>query len=66
MRDNAPSIIVVHNHPSGDPPPSREDVSVTEDLVEAGKLLSVDVLDHVVIGSGGRFVSMNERRMGFK
>ncbi len=66
VRDNAPSIIVVHNHPSGDPTPSREDVSVTEDLVEAGKLLSVDVLDHVVIGSDGRFISMNERRMGCK
>ena len=65
VRDNAPSIIVVHNHPSGDPTPSPEDVNITRELVSAGKLLSIDLLDHVVIGSGGRHVSMNERRLGF-
>lgn len=65
IRDNAPSIIVVHNHPSGDPTPSPEDVSITRDLVSAGKLLSIDLLDHVVIGSGSRFVSLNEKRLGF-
>jgi DNA repair protein RadC len=65
VRDNAPSIIVVHNHPSGDPSPSPEDVDITRELVSAGKLLSIDLLDHVVIGSGGRYVSMNERRSGF-
>ncbi|MDA0734946.1 MAG: hypothetical protein BZY73_04000 [SAR202 cluster bacterium Casp-Chloro-G3] len=65
IRDNAPSIIVVHNHPSGDPTPSQEDVNITRDLVSAGKLLSIDLLDHVVIGSGSRFVSLNEKRLGF-
>ena len=65
VRENAPSIIVVHNHPSGDPTPSEEDVSVTRDLVAAGKLLGIGVLDHVVIGSGNRWVSMNEKGLGF-
>ncbi len=65
VRDNAPSIIVVHNHPSGDPTPSPEDVNITRELVAAGKLLSIDLLDHIVIGSGGRHVSLNERRLGF-
>ena len=65
VRDNAPSIIVVHNHPSGDPTPSPEDVNITRELVAAGKLLSIDLLDHIVIGSGGRYVSLNERRLGF-
>ena len=65
VRENAPSIIVVHNHPSGDPTPSDEDVSVTRDLVSAGKLLGIGVLDHVVIGSGNRYVSLNEKGLGF-
>ena len=65
VRENAPSIIVVHNPPSGDPTPSEEDVSVTRDLVAAGKLLGIGVLDHVVIGSGNRWVSMNEKGLGF-
>ena len=54
VRDNAPSIIVVHNHPSGDPTPSPEDVSITRELVAAGKLMGVELLDHLVIGSGNR------------
>lgn len=58
--DNAPSIIVVHNHPSGDPTPSLEDVSLTFDLVAAGDLLGVAVLDHLVIGNANRYVSLNE------
>ena len=65
VRDNAPSIIVAHNHPSGDPTPSPEDVAITRDLVSAGKLLGIDLLDHLVIGSGGRYVSLNERKLGF-
>ena len=66
VRDNAPSIIVVHNHPSGDPTPSPEDVAITRELVSAGKLLGIDLLDHLVIGSGGRYVSLNERKLGFE
>jgi len=53
------SIIVTHNHPSGDPSPSREDISVTEKLVEGGKLLGIDVLDHIIIGDG-RYTSLKD------
>ena len=56
----APSIIVSHNHPSGDPTPSPEDVAVTRDLVAAGKLLDIEVMDHIVIGAA-RFVSLKEK-----
>jgi len=64
IRANSASIIIVHNHPSGDPTPSPEDVRVTEMIVEAGKLLDIDVLDHLVIGRN-RFVSLKERGLGF-
>ena len=64
IRENAVSIIVVHNHPSGDPSPSPEDIVVTRKLVEAGKLLDIDVLDHIIIGRQS-FVSLKERAMGF-
>jgi DNA repair protein RadC len=64
IRANCASLIVVHNHPSGDPTPSPEDVAVTRQIVEAGKLLDVDVLDHLVIGRQ-RFVSLKERGLGF-
>ncbi|MBC8279828.1 MAG: DNA repair protein RadC [Chloroflexi bacterium] len=65
VRNNAPSLIVVHNHPSGNPAPSDDDIAITKDLVEAGKILGIDVLDHLVIGSGQRYVSMNENGQGF-
>ena len=65
IKVNAAAIIVAHNHPSGDPTPSPEDVRLTEMLVEAGKLLDVEVLDHLIIGQG-RFVSLKERGLGFK
>jgi DNA repair protein RadC len=64
VRKNASGIIVVHNHPSGDPTPSPDDVAVTRAIVQAGKLLDVDVLDHLVIGQG-RWVSLKERGLGF-
>ncbi len=64
IRLNAAAIIVAHNHPSGDPTPSAEDVQVTRQIVEAGKLLSIDVLDHLVIGQA-RWVSLKERGLGF-
>lgn len=59
-----PAIIVVHNHPSGDPAPSPEDVRTTEQLRKAGELLDIELLDHIIIGHNG-FVSMKERRLGF-
>ncbi len=65
VRSNVPSIIVAHNHPSGDPTPSAEDISVTRALIEAGRLLDIEVLDHLVIGKG-RFVSMKSRGLGFE
>jgi DNA repair protein RadC len=64
LRANCAGMIVVHNHPSGDPTPSPEDIRVTERIIEAGKLLDIDVLDHLVIGRQ-RFVSLKERKLGF-
>ena len=52
IENSAASIILVHNHPSGDPAPSREDLYLTQKLTEGGKLLGIDVLDHVIIGEG--------------
>jgi DNA repair protein RadC len=64
IRLNAASVIVAHNHPSGDPTPSPEDVAITRALVEAGRLLDIEVLDHIVIGNG-RFVSLRAKGLGF-
>jgi DNA repair protein RadC len=64
LRLNSAAIIVAHNHPSGVAEPSPEDVAVTRQLVEAGKLLGCEVLDHVIIGQG-RWVSLRERGLGF-
>ncbi len=61
---NSPAIILVHNHPSGDPEPSPQDVNLTRAVIEAGKLMDIDVLDHLVIGKGA-FVSLKERKLGF-
>ena len=55
-----PSIIVSHNHPSQDPTPSPEDAAITRELAQAGKLLGIELLDHIVIG-GEKFVSLKER-----
>jgi len=64
IRANCAAMIVIHNHPSGDPTPSPEDVAVTRQIAEAGKLLDVEVLDHLIIGRQ-RFVSLKERGLGF-
>jgi DNA repair protein RadC len=64
VRKNASALIAIHNHPSGDPTPSPDDVALTRAIVQAGKLLDVDVLDHLVIGQG-RWVSLKERGLGF-
>jgi DNA repair protein RadC len=57
--ESAAAVILVHNHPSGDPSPSREDREVTDQMVEAGRLIGISVLDHIVIGDG-RYVSFVE------
>lgn len=61
----AASIIVAHNHPSGDPSPSPEDIAITRQIVQAGKLLEIEVLDHLIIGAVGRFASLREQGLGF-
>jgi DNA repair protein RadC len=65
IRGNAASIIVAHNHPSGDPTPSAEDIQVTKALADAGKLLDIEVLDHIIIAHN-RYVSLKERGLGFE
>ena len=57
---NAASIIVAHNHPSGDVTPSPEDIQVTATLKQAGKLLDIEVLDHVIVGEDGAFTSLRQ------
>jgi DNA repair protein RadC len=64
IRCNAAGIIVVHNHPSGDPSPSAEDIRITSALAEAGQLLDIPLLDHIIIGRGC-FISLREKGLGF-
>jgi DNA repair protein RadC len=64
IRQNCPALVVVHNHPSGDPTPSADDVAVTAELVKAGRLLDVAVFDHIIIGAN-RHVSLRRRGLGF-
>ncbi len=64
VRQNCTSIIVAHNHPSGDPTPSPEDLTVTKEIVHAGTILDIETMDHLILG-GNHWVSLKERRMGF-
>ena len=64
IRRSAAAVIIAHNHPSGDPTPSPEDVTLTRRIVEAGTLLNIDVLDHLVLGHK-TWVSLKERGLGF-
>lgn len=64
VRQQAAALVVAHNHPSGDPTPSPEDIRVTRDIRRAGALLDIELLDHIVIGRQS-FVSMKERDLGF-
>ncbi len=57
IKRSAAAVILIHNHPSGDPTPSAEDVNITKRLMESGKLLGIEVLDHIIIGDG-RYVSL--------
>jgi DNA repair protein RadC len=64
VRENAASIVVAHNHPSGDPTPSAEDVEVTGQIAAGGKLLDVELLDHLIVGRQS-YVSLKQRGLGF-
>ena len=64
LRQNAPAVVLVHNHPSGDPTPSAEDIAMTKQAVAAGELLDVEVLDHVILAHG-RFESMKTKKVAF-
>ena len=57
----ASALLVAHNHPSGDPEPSADDLALTRRLVSAGSLLGIELLDHIVLGENGRFVSLRDR-----
>lgn len=63
IAESAAAVVLVHNHPSGDPTPSPEDLTVTNQLAQAGRLLGIAVLDHIVIGDG-RYVSFVEAQLG--
>ena len=62
IENSAASIILVHNHPSGNPEPSKEDIAITKKLVDAGKIISIEVIDHIII-AGSTFTSLVERRL---
>lgn len=64
IRANAPAIAIAHNHPSGDPTPSSDDVALTSDLVRAAALLDIDLIDHLIIGEG-RWLSLRRLGLGF-
>ncbi len=65
IRWNAAALIVFHNHPSGSPDPSPEDVAVTRNIISAGKMMDIDLLDHIIIGRNC-YVSLKERGLGFE
>lgn len=62
LQKNAVSIILMHNHPSGDPAPSREDIRITRRIYEAGQMIGIELLDHIIIGNN-RFVSLREKNL---
>jgi len=64
IKETSVAIILVHNHPSGDPAPSSDDIRVTAQAVEAGRLLDIEVLDHIIIGDQN-YISLRDRRLGF-
>jgi proteasome lid subunit RPN8/RPN11 len=64
VRQQATAIVAVHNHPSGDPTPSAADVALTIEIVAAGQLLDIELLDHLIIGQG-RWLSLKRLGLGF-
>lgn len=65
IRLNASGVILVHTHPSGDPTPSPDDLHLTAEALAAGRLLDIDLLDHIVVAAGGSWVSLRERGVVF-
>lgn len=61
LLNNSASVILAHNHPSGDPTPSPEDIGMTARLAEVGNLIGIEVLDHIIVGNYDRFISMKEK-----
>jgi DNA repair protein RadC len=62
IRKSANAIILVHNHPSGDPTPSTEDIDITQRLIEAGHIIGIKVLDHIIIGDN-KYISFKQRNI---
>lgn len=62
IKTSSASIIICHNHPSGDPTPSQEDINITKRIYEAGRIIGIDLIDHIVIGDG-RYISLKERNL---
>lgn len=63
IKEAAAGIVLAHNHPSGDPEPSADDVRLTREFAAAGKLIGIDLVDHIIIGAGSSFTSMKERKV---
>ena len=63
LLQNANSIILLHNHPSGDPTPSKEDINITNRLIESGDLLGIRVLDHIIIGDENNYISLKRENL---
>ena len=61
IKNSAASIVICHNHPSGDITPSKEDINITERLREAGKILGIALIDHIIVGSNDNYYSFKER-----
>ncbi|WP_269902676.1 RadC family protein [Crassaminicella thermophila] len=62
IRKSAASLVLIHNHPSGNPKPSNEDIKITQRLIEAGKIIGIEILDHIIIGDG-IYISLKEISM---
>ncbi len=60
---NASAIIIAHNHPSGNPEPSKEDIKITDRIMDSGKILGINVLDHIIVGEDNRYYSFKENKL---
>lgn len=63
LLNNASSIVLAHNHPSGNPQPSQQDVDLTNRLVQVGDLVGITIMDHIILGDAGRYLSLKEKNM---